>query len=357
MTEPTIAMIGSHSAEEIAISAKANDLKTVVFCQKGRDKFYSHYNKHLFDHILVLEKFSDILEEDNQNKLQELNSILIPNRSLTSYLGYEGVDQLNTPIYGNRNLQKIEDRNYNKNQYWLMDQMKMRKPIQFSHDDIPSLAIVKVQQKHNPRERAFFYVSSVSELQEKAEELIKNEIIDEAEFNKCVIEEFVLGPRFNANFHAFGLPDIFPPGFEFVGFDDRVQTNLQGILNLPAKYQLQLNIPLTNEEVGHKPLTMRESKKVIVYDLAETFIEGVKTHFPPSMIGMFALQGAMNDKSEFIIFDISPRIPGAPILGTTSPEMRRLSLKYKQQIQSPIDLTMMEIKYAVKNNLLDKILT
>ncbi|MCG3218900.1 MAG: 5-formaminoimidazole-4-carboxamide-1-(beta)-D-ribofuranosyl 5'-monophosphate synthetase, partial [Candidatus Heimdallarchaeota archaeon] len=56
---------------------------------------------------------------------------------------------------------------------------------------------------------------------------------------------------------------------------------------------------------------------------------------------------------------ISPRIPGAPVLGPTSPEMRRLSLKYQnhQKIESPIDLCMMEIQEAITSKRLEEITT
>jgi 5-formaminoimidazole-4-carboxamide-1-(beta)-D-ribofuranosyl 5'-monophosphate synthetase len=350
-------MIGSHSAEEIAVSAKMNDFKTVVFCQKGREKLYSFYNKHLYDHIIILDKFEHVLYEENINKLKELDTIIIPNRSLTAYLGFDGVEKWPIPIYGNRFLQRIEDRDYKKNQYWLMDQTAIRRPEMFSHKEIPKLAIVKVQQKHKPLERAFFYVSDTEDLRAKGDKLIENGLIDENELQNAVIEEFVLGPRFNANYHSFAITSKFPPGFEFVGFDDRVQTNLQGILNLPAKDQLKFDVPLTNEEVGHRTLTIRESKKKMIYDVAEKFIQGVKKHFPPKVIGMFALQGAFNDSGEFVIFDISPRVPGSPVLSSTSPELKRLSLKYGKSIDSPLDFSMMEIQYAIDNDLLENITT
>ena len=71
-------MIGSHSAEEIAISAKANGFETLVFCQKGREKFYQHYNKHLYDHVIVLDKFKEILHDENQTTLEEKDTVTSP---------------------------------------------------------------------------------------------------------------------------------------------------------------------------------------------------------------------------------------------------------------------------------------
>ncbi|MHA1166455.1 MAG: DUF1297 domain-containing protein [Candidatus Hodarchaeales archaeon] len=350
-------MFGSHSAEETAVAAKVNGFKTVIICQKGRDDLYLKYNKFLFDHVLLLDNFKELLNYENQEKLLDLETVFIPNRSFSVYIGYDGIEQdFRVPLYGNRKLLRIEDRDFEHDQYWLMKQAGMRMPEQYSADEINNLAIVKVQQKNNPLERAFFYVTSTEEFETKARELIKKGIVDEKEVYSCPIEEFVVGPRFNANFQAYGNDQVFGR-FDFVGFDDRVQTNLTGILNLPAKDQLKINIPLKNEEIGHKGLTMRESKKPLVYNAAEQFLDGVVKHFPPQHIGLFALQGAINEESEFVIFDISPRVPGSPCLGPTSPEMRRLSFKYNRKVESPLDLCMMDIREAENTGTIEKITT
>ncbi|MFX0113983.1 MAG: DUF1297 domain-containing protein [Candidatus Hodarchaeota archaeon] len=351
----TIGMIGSHSAEEIALSAKRLGFRTFVFCQEGREKLYSKYNRFLFDEVLVLSKFSDLL--DHQDHLEEMDVIFIPNRSFTVYLGYDKIEKdLRIPIYGNREILRIEDRSFERNQYWLLDQAGIRKPKQHSRDEIPSLAIVKVQQKHNPLERAFFYVNSPEDFDKKCAKLVKQDIVAEEELDQAIIEEFVLGPRFNANIQSYALIDQFGD-FDFVGFDDRLQSNLAGILNLPARDQLQFEVPLKNEEVGHFGVTMRESKKPLIYDAADKFLRACEKHFPPGMIGSFSLQGAINEYSEFVVFDVSPRVPGSPCVGPTSPEIGRLSFRLNRQIESVLDLSMLEIQYAVEQNRLDEITT
>ncbi|MEM2352380.1 MAG: DUF1297 domain-containing protein, partial [Thermoproteota archaeon] len=186
------------------------------------------------------------------------------------------------------------------------------------------------------------------------------------------IEEYVLGQKFNANFQGWALKDHFGD-FDFLGFDDRKQTNLHGILSLPARDQLALNVPIKNEEIGHYGLTMRESQKPLVYEAAKKFRRVCEEEYPPGMIGLFALQGAIaydaddpeQKRLAFYIFDVSPRIPGAPCVGPTSPEMRRLTLKYQSllrrynvdRIESPMDLPMIEIKFATENERLPEIVT
>lgn len=358
-----IGVLGSHSAEEVGIAAKSFGFETVVICQKGRDKLYSRYNRFLFDEVILLEKFSDMLRENIQEKLRKLNVIFIPNRSFSVYVGYDSIEnKLMIPIYGNRFILRCEERNEIKNQYWLMEQGGMRIPKRFnSPEEIDRLCIVKVQQKAKPLERAFFYSTNPEDYKEKAMALIEKGVIDEESLKEARIEEYVLGQKFNANFQAWALRDVFGL-FDFVGFDDRKQTNLSGIRDLPASEQLKIEVPIKNEEIGHYGLTMRESKKPLVYDAAEKFIKICQKEFLPGIIGLFALQGAVTEdpetgKLEFYIFDVSPRIPGSPCVGPTSPEMRRLSLKFKAGIKTPMDLPMLEIKYARENNLLTEIVT
>ncbi|MDK2794828.1 MAG: 5-formaminoimidazole-4-carboxamide-(beta)-D-ribofuranosyl 5-monophosphate synthetase [Archaeoglobaceae archaeon] len=358
----TIGIFGSHSAKEIGVSAKAWGFKTAIVVQRGRDRLYTKFNRHLYDHIIVLDSFKDMLNEEVQEKLIELNTILIPNRSFAVYVGYDGIEKkLKVPIYGNRFLLRAEERNEQKNQYYLMKKANIRFPKEFkSPEEIDRLVIVKVQQAKNPLERAFFYAVSPEDYYRQAEELLKAGVISEEGLKMARIEEYVLGARFNANFHSYALKDVFG-NFDFVGFSDRRQVNLQGFLNLPAREQLKINVPVKNEEIGHFGVTMRESKQEIVYEYAERLIEACAEEIPPGIIGLFGLQGAMayspTEELEFVVFDISFRVPGDPAIGPTSPEMRNLSLKHGVRIEDPLDLSMMEIKKAKELGRLGEVVT
>ncbi len=348
MKLPTIGMLGSHSAEEIGVSAKANGFQTVIVCEKGREKLYTIYNKHLYDNIIVLDRFSDLIQDRIQTQLQELDTLWIPNRSFSVYVGYDKIERdFIIPIYGNRGILRVEERGLLKDQYWLLKESGIRTPESFTPDTIDRLVIIKIQQKERPLERAFFYAHSPTDYDKTSQSMIKKGLITEEDLKQAIIEEFVIAPRFNANFQAYAMSDFYG-SLDLVGFEDRVQTSLGGLLNLPATEQLKIDITVVNEEVGHKGVTMRESKKPLVYSAAEKLLIGVKKHFPPRMIGLFSLQGALTERSEFIVFDLSPRVPGAPCIGPTSPEMRRLSLKFGTAIQSPLDLCMIDITKAVE---------
>lgn len=364
----TIGVLGSHSAEETGTSARAFGFRTLVVCQKGRDELYARYNRHLYDDIILLDKFSDIIKI--QDKLRKQNTIFIPNRSFSTYVGYDAIENdFRVPLYGNRFLLRSEERTEKKNQYWLLEKAGIKTPRRFSSpEQIDRLVIVKVRQKNRPLERAFFYADSEKQYHERANELARKNVIDLRDLESAVIEEYVLGQKFNANFQGWALKDEFDD-FDLVGFDDRKQTNLHGLLSLPAKDQLELNVTIKNEEIGHYGLTMRESQKPLVYSAGGKFRRVCEKEYPPGMIGLFALQGAVaysDDKNlDFYVFDVSPRIPGCPCVGPTSPEMRRLSLKYapllkkygQERIETPLDLCMLEIAHAAKKGRLGDIVT
>ncbi|HEY4675429.1 MAG TPA: formate--phosphoribosylaminoimidazolecarboxamide ligase family protein [Candidatus Bathyarchaeia archaeon] len=346
-----IGILGSHSALEIAHGAKQENLETVVVCQKGREKTYTKYYKNIFDHIILLDKFADIIEKRNLQKMQDLCTIFVPNRSFSVYTGYENIEEkFSVPVMGNRYMLKTEERNTPRNQYYLLQKAGIKTPRIFkSHEEIDRLAIVKVSEKQRKIERAFFYASSPEEFERKAEERIKKGIINRESLKNATIEEYVIGAKFNANFFWSPLNDE----LDLLGFDKRIQTDLDGVLDLPANEQLELEIATQNIEIGHMGVTMRESQLEKIFEAGERFVKACKDEYPPGMIGLFALQGAVTKELEFYVFDVSPRVPGCPCVEPTSPYM-----KYKYGVEvGPGRRVAMEIKRAIEKGRLGEIVT
>ena len=346
-----IGVLGSHSALEIASGAKQEGFETVVVCQKGRDKTYTHYYRNLFDHILLLDKFADIANESNVKKLNDLNTVFVPNRSFSVYAGYENIEEKFTvPLIGNRYMLRTEERNTPRNQQYLLQQAGIHTPKIFkSPSEIDRLVIAKVPEKQRAIERAFFYASSPEEFEKTAAERVKQGIITEEALKDSIIEEYVIGAKFNANLFWSPLTGE----IDLLGFDRRIQTDLDGVLDLPATEQLELKIPTQNIEIGHMGATMRESQIEKIFTAAEKFVDTCKKEYPPGMIGLFALQGAVTKDLKFYVFDVSPRVPGCPCVEPTSPYM-----KYKYGFEvGPGRRVAMEIKRAVKENRLAEVVT
>jgi len=349
--EIRIGVLGSHSALEIASGAKQEGFETVVVCQKGREKTYTKYYKNLFDHTLMLNKFSEITSQSNVKKLTDLNTIFVPNRSFSVYAGYEAIEnQFAVPLMGNRALLRTEERNTPRNQLYLLQKAGIATPKTFkSPSEIDRLAIIKVPEKERAIERAFFYASSPEEYEKTAQRRIKQGIITPEALKNSVIEEYVIGAKFNANLFWSPLTDE----IDLLGFDRRIQTDLDGILDLPAQEQLELNIPTQNIEIGHMGATMRESQIEKIFEAAEKFVNTCKKEYPPGMIGLFALQGAVTKDLEFYVFDVSPRVPGCPCVEPTSPYMK---YKYGMEV-GPGRRVAMEVKRAVKEGRLEEVVT
>src|SRR4030067_1750830 len=315
-----IGVLGSHSALEIASGARQEGFQTVVVCQKGREKTYTKYYEDLFDHVIMLDKFQDIMKTENVEKLHSLQTVFVPNRSFSVYAGYQNIEEKFTvPLMGNRYLLRTEERNTPRNQHYLLQKAGILTPKTFqSPEEIDRLAIVKVSEKTRVIERAFFYASSPEECEKKASERINKGIISPEALKQAVIEEYVVGAKFNANFFWSPLAD----DLDLLGFDKRVQTDLDGVLDLPANEQLELNIPTQNIEIGHMGVTMRESQLEMIFEAGEKFVNTCKQEYPPGMIGLFALQGAVTKDLKFYVFDVSPRVPGCPCVEATSPYMK-----------------------------------
>jgi 5-formaminoimidazole-4-carboxamide-1-(beta)-D-ribofuranosyl 5'-monophosphate synthetase len=346
-----IGVLGSHSALEIASGAKQEGFKTVVVCQNGREKTYARYYRNVFDKFILLDKFSDITNPETVKQLAELNTVFVPNRSFSVYAGYEAIEQkFAVPLMGNRYLLKTEERNATKNQLWLLKEAGIKLPRAFkSPKDIDCPVIVKVAEKGRTIERAFFYASTPEEYEREAQKRIQAGIITREALNQSVIEEYVIGAKFNANYFWSPLTDE----IDLLGFDRRIQTDLDGVLDLPAKEQLELNIATQNIEIGHMGVTMRESQLEKIFEAAERWVQVCKKEFPPGMIGLFALQGAITKELEFVVFDVSPRVPGCPCVEPTSPYM-----KYKYGVEvGPGKRVAMEIKRAVRKHRLAEVVT
>jgi len=346
-----IGVLGSHSALEIAHGAKQEGFETVVVCQKSREKTYAKYYRNLFDHVILLDKFADIIKDENIQQLRKLNTVFVPNRSFSVYVGYDNIEEKFTvPMMGNRYMLKTEERNTPRNQYYLLQKAKIPTPKTFkSPEDIDRLVIVKVPEKERKIERAFFYASTPKEYKEQAEKRIKKGIITHEGLKQAVIEEYVLGAKFNANLFWSPLKEE----IDLLGFDKRIQTDLDGVLDLPANEQQELAVPTQNIEIGHMGVTMRESQIEKIFEAAERFVDTCKKEYPPGMIGLFALQGAVTKNLEFYVFDVSMRSPGCPCVEPTSPYMK---YKYGMEV-GPGRRVAMEIKQAIKQNRLQEIVT
>ncbi|MBW2984375.1 formate--phosphoribosylaminoimidazolecarboxamide ligase family protein [Candidatus Woesearchaeota archaeon] len=356
----TIGVLGGHSALDVCRGAKRCGFRTVAVCQKGREKTYAKYyktrdNKGVIDDVILVDKFKDIVKKEVQDKLREMNTIFIHNRYFWVYCNFNEIEnKFKVPIFGTRTMLKLEERDVPKNQYYLLKKAGIRIPKIFAKPkQIDRLVIVKVAEAARGYERAFFFVNSPEEYERKSKELLEKGAITQQALKKAVIEEYIIGAQVNFNYFYSPLTEE----LELMGTDTRRQTNLDGLIRLPATDQLEVLKFMKPKlvETGHIACTTKESIIEKIFDLGEKFVATCKKAHPPGIIGPFALQGAIaaeHGKEEPVIFDVSMRIPGSPGTRFTpySGYLYQDSISYGERIA-------MEIEKALNKKQLDLICT
>jgi 5-formaminoimidazole-4-carboxamide-1-(beta)-D-ribofuranosyl 5'-monophosphate synthetase len=320
----TLCSIGSHSALEIAYGARAQKLKNLIVTARGREQTYArHYARRespprgCVDRTIELGAFTDILDPKVQDTLLAANALFVPNRSFEVYLhekfSYDEIEsRMRIPFIGNRRLLRAEERDEEDNQYALLARAGIRHPRVFSRpEDIDRLVMVKAAHAKVSFERAFFLCSSPAEYERESNRLIDAGMVTEAALETARIEEFALGPSVNLNFFYSPLLGE----LELCGTDTRRQTNLDGLRTLPpAQLLAAVDIPVRMEEAGHIATTLTESTLEKAFDMGERFVHAAREQSPPGVIGPFALQCiiAAGPPKEFVVYDVSLRIPGSP---------------------------------------------
>ncbi len=321
----TVGMIASHSALDACDGAVDEGFGTLAVCQKGREKTYAEYFKAfrnpdgslyrgVVDEAMVLDKFNHITQRENLDYLKKKNTIFVPNRSFTSYVDMAWIeDHFDIPMFGNRELLRIEERGEKQDYYWLLEKAGLPFPRKIEDPkDINGLSIIKLHHAQKKLERGFFSASSYDEYKKKTRQLIDQKVITEADLAEARMEEYIIGPVFNFDYFYSPLETKGSP-VELLGVDWRFETSLDGHVRLPAPQQMTLGPEQILPEYtvcGHNSCTARESLLEKVFVLAEKYVKAVEKQYSSEVIGPFCLQTCVDKDLNFFIYDVAPRIGG-----------------------------------------------
>lgn len=356
-----IGAIASHSALDICDGAADENFPTLAVCQKGRENTYDRYFRRYEDRIgerkrgvvnetWILDRFGDVIDEENQERLIEENVLFVPNRSFTAYASLDRIEnEFEVPMVGSRNLLRSEEREEEKDYYWLLEKAGLPFPKKYENpEDIDKLVIVKLPHKEKRLERGFFTAASYEEYEEKSDQLLENDVITEKDLKDARIEEYIIGPVFNFDMFYSPITEN-GPKIELLGIDWRFETSLDGHVRLPAPQQMTLTREQKVPEytvIGHNSATLRESQIEKVFEMAETYVEATKKHYDPGIIGPFCLQTCVDKDLNFYIYDVAPRVGGGTnvhmnvghpygntLWGKRMSTGRRLALEVKRAIE------------------------
>lgn len=367
----TIGCIGSHSALDICDGAKDEGFETFVFCEEGREEPYTRYfrsryaNKKLVsgcvDQAIVLKKFDEMLDEKWQDYMQEKNLLFIPNRSFVVYVGNEPIaEKFYVPLVGSRGMLGMEERGEGKDYYWLCQKAGIATPKRVeSPKQIDSLVMVKLPHAKQRLERGFFTAANYKEFKEKSKRLLKLGVITKEDLKKARIEEYILGPVMNFDFFYSPVNEALgEEGLELLGIDWRFESNLDGLVRLPAGQQLSLREKQRDPlyiVVGHNTCTLRESILRHIFGMGEKFVEASQKHCKPGIIGAFCLQTIITPELKPVVYDVALRIGGGTNVHAYLGHPYG-NILWRKRMSSG-RRTALEIKRARENELLEEIVT
>jgi len=340
-----VATLGSHSSLNIFKGAKEEGFRTVAVCKEKDAILYKKFP--LADEIIIVNDFTELLNEAVQEKLRRLNAVLIPHGSFTAYLSTQELqNSLRVPMFGNRQLLRWEaDRK--EQEEWLR-QAGLRLPATFkSPDEIDRLIIAKLPGAKGGR--GYFLAHSPESFRKKFNEMVKRGLLKESEVGKVHLQEYALG----VNIYPSYFSSIIKDDVELLTMDRRYESAVDAIGKIPAGEQLEIGINPTYTIVGNFPIVLRESLLPELMQMGDNVHKKAQELAPPGIIGPFCLETVITDDLRIFTFEISARIVAGTNVGIgTSPYAY---LRYGENMYMGRRIAV-EIKEATKQGRLPEIL-
>tara|TARA_Y100000780_G_scaffold7950_1_gene7283 strand:+ start:1866 stop:2891 length:1026 start_codon:yes stop_codon:yes gene_type:complete len=293
----SIATLGSHCALQVLKGAKDEGFKTILICEKKRERLYRRFK--FIDELILVNSFLEISESRCESFLKENNSILIPHGTLIAQMKQEQIESIQTPIFGNKHILGWESDRTLKEQ--LMKEAKFDVPKSISSPkEIESLIIAK---RHGAAGGKGYFLASTEEEYNKKRDVLINQGLISGD-SDLYLQEYYSGVLAYLQFFYSPLEKE----IEFFGVDKRHESDIDGLARIPAENQLKSNdIPSFNV-IANSPLVLRESLLDNVYTMGENFVEASAKIVPPGMNGPFCIEGVYDQNAQFKVFEFSARI-------------------------------------------------
>ena len=293
----SIATLGSHCSLQVLKGAKDEGFKTILVCEKKREKLYRRFK--FIDELIIVEKFSEILDATIQDKLKQQDAILIPHGTLIAQMSSEEIESITVPIFGNKWILRWESDRTMKEK--LMREATLPMPNPVSHPkDIEKLVIVKRQGAAGGK--GYFMAANEEDYNTKRNQLISEGVISKDE--TLYIQEYAAGVLAYLQFFYSPLTNE----LEFFGVDQRHESDIEGLGRIPSEQQLKSKKVPSFNVIGNSPLVLRESLLDEVYTMAENFVKASAKLVPPGMNGPFCIEGVYDENAHFSAFEFSARI-------------------------------------------------
>lgn len=339
----SIVTLGSHCALQILKGAKDEGFKTILVCEKKRERLYRRFP--FVDELILVNSFKEILDTSCVSKLEKHDAILIPHGTLIAQMSTSEIESIKIPVFGNKWILKWESDRLLKEK--LMVEAKLDLPKQIKNPkDINSLVITKRQGAAGGK--GYFLSTSEDDYSKKRTKLIKDGVINNDEV--LYIQEYVAGVLAYLQYFYSPLNEE----IEFFGIDKRHESDIEGLARIPAQQQLDIDLIPSFNVIGNSPMVLRESLLDEVYSIGERFVEASKRLVKPGMNGPFCIEGVYDQDGRFKAFEFSARIVAGTNIYMTGSPYSSLLFDVPMSMGRRIAL---EIKNAKKQKQIEKIVT
>lgn len=339
----SISTLGSHCALQVLKGARDEGFRTSLVCEKRREGLYKRFK--FIDELILVDNFTQILDDDVLDKMQKNDTILVPHGTLISNMNKQQIESIKVPFFGNRWILYWESDRKLKEQLMIESKLEIPKSIK-SPADINGLVIVK---RHGAAGgKGYFLAWDARSFNEGAGKLKKQGMIKDE--NELYIQEYVFGvPVYFQYFYSPLRNEV-----EFMGIDRRYESDVDGLGRIPSRHQQEVNAEPSYTVVGNIPIVLRESLLDEVYRMGERFVEASKRLVKPGMLGPFCIEGVYDKDGRFVSFEFSARIvAGTNLYIDGSPYT---ALTYNEPMSTGRRVAR-EVKNANNSNELDKVVT
>ena len=339
----SVATLGSHCALQVLKGAKDEGLKTLLVCEKKRERLYRRFD--FIDELILVDAFEEVLDKKCTTVLEKNNSVLIPHGTLIAQMTTKQIESIKTPVFGNKWILRWESDRKLKEQ--LMIESKLNVPTSIPHHKkINRLTIAK---RHGAAGgKGYFLTTSEKDYIKKRNILVKQGLIKGD--SDLYLQEYVMGVLAYLQFFYSPLDG----NLEFFGVDKRHESDIEGLGRIPAPQQMGMDHISSFNVIGNSPMVLRESLLDEVYQMGERFVSASKRLVKPGMNGPFCIEGVYDQDGKFWSFEFSARIvAGTNIYMDGSPYstlIHDVPMSMGRRIAK-------EIKIAAKSKKLEKITT
>jgi len=231
-----IATLGSHCALQVLKGAKDEGLKSILICEKKREKLYRRFG--FIDELILVDSFLEILEQKCNSILEKNNAILIPHGTLIAQMNSEQIESLKVPVFGNKSILRWESDRKLKEK--LMHEANLNVPKSISNPkEINKLVIAKRYGAAGGK--GYFLTTSEADYNKKRDKLIAQGIIKGD--NDLYLQEYHSGVLAYLQYFYSPLKEE----LEFFGVDKRHESDIEGLARIPSKQQMEIeDVPSFN---------------------------------------------------------------------------------------------------------------